>query len=157
MSFFAITSTFADTNRTLSSKQINTQCPTLTATNGPNSCTSDLTFFQEATGGQGSVAIEAGASFSVDEKDAIDLTTICDISDLVTSFSRFLSVRVKTSNDSGIAQATEQITAISSLGPVCRATYELWPGMRGCKTEQVWEHGPGFDEDDSVDGGHDGI
>ena len=106
--------------------------------NGPNQCSSDINFFREAAGG-GSTLVDGMSSYELTETEVVDLTKRCDMSLLVTSFSRFLAVRIS-SADGTEEVANTQVTAAQSLGPVCRASTEVWPGMRGCQSENVWDN-----------------
>lgn len=112
-------------------------------TNGPNSCIADTTLIKQANNGQ-DVIVEASSSFSLVEKEAIDLTNTCDLSPLVTSFSRFLAMRISALDGS---QGSTQVTAAQSMGPVCRATYDVWPGMHGCQSDQIWDEQEGLSDD----------
>jgi len=110
------------------------KCPTLLTSNGPNSCDADTTLFRKANDGQ-AIIIEAGNTFDIVEIEAVDLTSTCD-SPLVTSFSRFLALRISAVE---LDQESIQVTAAQSMGPVCLATYDVWPGvMHQCQSNQVW-------------------
>ena len=104
--------------------------------NGPNQCSSDINFFREATG-DGSALVDGMSSYELTEVEEIDLTKICDMSLLVSSFSRFIAARIG-SADGTEEVANTQVTAVQALGPVCRASTEVWPGMKGCQSENVW-------------------
>ena len=115
------------------------KCPTMLTNNGPNQCSSDINFFRDASGG-GSTLVDGMSSYELTETEVVDLTKRCDMSLLVTSFSRFLAVRIS-SADGTEEVANAQVTAAQSLGPVCRASSEVWPGMKGCQSESVWDAG----------------
>eukprot|EP00563_Minutocellus_polymorphus_P008081 CAMPEP_0181019992 /NCGR_PEP_ID=MMETSP1070-20121207/212_1 /TAXON_ID=265543 /ORGANISM="Minutocellus polymorphus, Strain NH13" /LENGTH=134 /DNA_ID=CAMNT_0023096775 /DNA_START=62 /DNA_END=466 /DNA_ORIENTATION=+ len=126
------------------------KCPTLLTNNGPNQCSSDINFFREAAGGS-STFIDGMSSFALVETEVVDLTKTCDFSLLVTSFSRFLAVRI--SSVGGTEEvANAQVTAAQSLGPVCRASTEVWPGMKGCQSESVSDNVGGDDDTGGADG-----
>ena len=121
------------------------QCPTLTSTNGENSCTFDTNFFKEANDGQDiDITISGGDSFQLTEYDAVDLTVTCDLSPIVSSFSRFIAMRI--SAGEGVELVSSQVTAANSLGPVCRMGGGPFPGALSCETEQLWEDAPNAEE-----------
>ena len=126
------------------------KCPTMLTNNGPNQCSSDINFFRDASGG-GSTLVDGMSSYELTETEVVDLTKRCDMSLLVTSFSRFLAVRIS-SADGTEEVANAQVTAAQSLGPVCRASSEVWPGMKGCQSESVWDAGSNVG---AADGGSD--
>lgn len=126
------------------------RCPTMLTNNGPNQCSSDINFFRDASGG-GSTLVDGMSSYELTETEVVDLTKRCDMSLLVTSFSRFLAVRIS-SADGTEEVANTQVTAAQSLGPVCRASSEVWPGMKGCQSESVWDAGS---NSGAADGGAD--
>ena len=126
------------------------KCPTMLTNNGPNQCSSDINFFRDASGG-GSTLVDGMSSYELTETEGVDLTKRCDMSLLVTSFSRFLAVRIS-SADGTEEVANAQVTAAQSLGPVCRASSEVWPGMKGCQSESVWDAGSNAG---AADGGSD--
>jgi len=123
------------------------KCPTLTSTNGPNACTSDTSFFKEAKGGR-DITISGGDSFQLTEYDTVDLTDTCALSPIISSFSRFIAMRI--SADDKVELVSSQVTAANSLGPVCIMNGGPFPGSLSCETDRLWEDAPEETENGSL-------
>jgi len=114
------------------------RCPILGTNNGPNECSSDISFFRDAADGDVTL-VDGMSSYALTETEAVDLTKTCDMSLLVTSVSRFLAIRISSADETEEV-ANTQATAAQSLGPVCRVSTEVWPGMKGCQSETIYDN-----------------
>ena len=87
--------------------------------------------------------------FQLTEYDTVDLTDTCDLSPIVSSFSRFIAMRI--SADESVELTSSQVTAANSLGPVCRMTGAgPFPGSLSCETDQLWDDSPKETENGSL-------